>query len=160
MRIRALAVSSALPLLTVTAPGCAPQADPVGWQRWVHDEVKGHSYDPAWQRPGVATALTQFGLDYRDRRDRKRLDSDGMDRHLVPELRAELVRQGVPVDSSDGVMFVDAAAEKARNTLCPEDVPAHLRASGTPPWVWAGRGGRGGLGPVRSADRRPPSSPC
>jgi hypothetical protein len=30
-----------------------------------------------------------------------------------------LVRNGVPVDSTDGVALVDAAAEGAQKTLCP-----------------------------------------
>src|SRR5205085_1050451 len=83
-------------LLPVVVAGCAPPppaADPAAWEQWVHTEVQQHAKDtgPAWQQPGVEAAVVQFGYDYRDRRDKKRLSDDGMDRKLVPELRAELV---------------------------------------------------------------------
>lgn len=122
-----------VPLLLTTSVlvGCAGdrRSDPAAWQQWVHDEVKDavKNKGPAWQKPGVEAALIQFGYDYRDRRDRQRLDDFGIDRRLVAELRQELIRKGVPVDSSDGVSWVDVAAERARNTLCPEDVPARIR---------------------------------
>jgi hypothetical protein len=125
-------------LLAVVLLGCAPppSPDPAAWQQWVHDEAKNNG--PAWQQPGVEAALVQFGYDYRDQRDRQRCRDDGIDQQLVAQLRAELIRKGVPVNSSSGVSWVDAAAAMARNTLCPEDVTAYAgqHAPGAEWWRW------------------------
>jgi hypothetical protein len=105
-------------LVSAGLVGCSkPSPDPAAWQRWVYDLTKDR--DPNWWKPGSTAALIQFGYDYCSQHDRQRRLKDGIDGSTVGRLREDLVRKGVPVNSTDGVAMVDAAAEGAQKTLCP-----------------------------------------